>query len=566
MLSTEHSQVFLHAWTGNLEKGMGFVEERYSSAVVTRLDHRQLRESGWLGQLRKLTGLKGRAVVFYFRSLDDVKDPAIFLALHMLHGCRESVLADEAGQVQVITTRECMRRLPGLILAGAADAMTFAGTWLIFKWMRARAGRREHLAVKNGAPEIAYIYPYPLNRDFAGGATTHFLGFLQGVVENGATCTVFSGCRFPFDLPFPLEEIPVRRKRYIFWESLILSYNRLFAREAVRRLGGRKPGMVYQRHGRFVISGVLMARALRVPLVLEYNGSEVWMARHWDPVRFLPWLKLTEEIAIHSATLIVTVSDALKQELEAMGVPKKRILVNPNGVDPMKFSPEPKLRDEFRDRLGFLREHIVVAFAGSFSYWHGIEVLKTAIQRLSAQSEVLQGFGAARDKLRFLLIGKGPLHVEMRTALHEFEADGFVTFTGSVPHEDMPGYLNAADILVSPHVPMPDGRPFIGSPTKLFEYMAIGKAIVASRLDQLEMVLEHQRTALMVEPGYPNELANAILIAAGDDQLRQQLGASARDAALANYTWKRNTADTLVAAGLRPVSTQDSTQLLHQAN
>ena len=83
-------------------------------------------------------------------------------------------------------------------------------------------------------------------------------------------------------------------------------------------------------------------------------------------------------------------------------------------------------------------------------------------------------------------------------------------FTGALPHDKVAEYLDAADILVSPHIPMPDGSRFFGSPTKLFEYMAMGKAIVASRLEQLAEILEHDRTAWLVTPGNTEELAEAI--------------------------------------------------------
>jgi glycosyltransferase involved in cell wall biosynthesis len=103
-------------------------------------------------------------------------------------------------------------------------------------------------------------------------------------------------------------------------------------------------------------------------------------------------------------------------------------------------------------------------------------------------------------------------------------------------------YLDASDILVSPHVPMPDGSRFFGSPTKLFEYMAMGKAIVASRLDQLAEVLEHERTALLVAPGNAEELAQAIRRLALNPAERESLGAAARQAAVEHHDWARNVA------------------------
>jgi glycosyltransferase involved in cell wall biosynthesis len=87
-------------------------------------------------------------------------------------------------------------------------------------------------------------------------------------------------------------------------------------------------------------------------------------------------------------------------------------------------------------------------------------------------------------------------------------------------------------------VPLADGSEFFGSPTKIFEYMAMGKAIVASRLGQIGEVLAG--TALLVEPGNVEELAAAIVKLVDSDELRAQLGAKAREVAERDFTWKHN--------------------------
>ena len=216
-----------------------------------------------------------------------------------------------------------------------------------------------------------------------------------------------------------------------------------------------------------------------------------------------------------------------------VGVSTERILVNPNAVDPEWFHPAcggAKLR---RD-LGIRAQDLVVCFLGTFSYWHGVAVLEQAIRSLLDKTK-----NAGRAQ-KFLLIGDGPLAPQLRSELEPYTRDGSVIFTGAIPHQAVRAYLDAADILVSPHVPMPGGRPFFGSPTKLFEYMAMGKAIAASALDQIADVLEHGRTALLVKPGDPGELAESIQRLAADAQLRAELGRNARETALARHTWRRN--------------------------
>jgi glycosyltransferase involved in cell wall biosynthesis len=89
---------------------------------------------------------------------------------------------------------------------------------------------------------------------------------------------------------------------------------------------------------------------------------------------------------------------------------------------------------------------------------------------------------------------------------------------------------------------MPDGSRFFGSPSKLFEYMAMGKAIIASKLDQLAEVLEHGGTGWLVEPGNDVELSNAIELLAGNPALRCTLGQNARGEVVHKHTWQHNAA------------------------
>jgi glycosyltransferase involved in cell wall biosynthesis len=373
---------------------------------------------------------------------------------------------------------------------------------------------------------------------------SHVRGFLSGLAEAGARCEIYSGCPLPSE-QFAVKVFPARRQFFVFWESLMLTYNLRFVRSVYAELKGCRARAFYQRHGRFVVAGALLARRLRIPLVLEYNGSEVWLAENWDPSRFKPWLRLCEDVALAAASLVVVVSEPLREELIHRGIPPQRILVSPNAVDPAVFRPECG-GESVRKRFGFGPADVVVGFLGTFGYWHGVEVLQLAIQILledpARRSE--------SKRLRFLLVGDGLLRAEMIRALQSHQEAGRVIFTGAIPHGQVPAHLDACDILVSPHVPMRDGRAFFGSPTKLFEYMAMGKAIAASRLDQLAQVLEHKKTAWLVTPGDARELADALDRLAGNAELRRHLGGNARRVAVEQHTWCGNAARLLDRAGI----------------
>jgi glycosyltransferase involved in cell wall biosynthesis len=113
-------------------------------------------------------------------------------------------------------------------------------------------------------------------------------------------------------------------------------------------------------------------------------------------------------------------------------------------------------------------------------------------------------------------------------------------FTGIIPHSDAPKYLAACDILVSPHLGFESKGKFFGSPTKLFEYMAMGKAIVASRLEQIGEIIIDGVNGLLHTPGSAEELAEKILLLTRDASLRKRLGSKAHADVTAQYTWDIN--------------------------
>jgi glycosyltransferase involved in cell wall biosynthesis len=527
-----HDRVYLILLSGQLEEATRFVAARYDGCECVPLPTRKLREGGWQGQIRALRKLKGKALVFFCKSLADWPEQQLVLWLSVLHRCRETILVDSSGCILVGTRWALIRGLPRAVASVLSDLFVFVIAWCVIRMLRTT--RRSISADwQPQGLDLFYLYPYPLNFPLAGGAVSHVTGFLGGLSSCRAHCEIFSGTTLPPN-EFSVHLVPAKRRLFFFRESKLLSYNVRFVVTVWRRLRGRRAGFLYQRHGRFVFAGALLSLFLGLPLVLEYNGSEDWFADHWDPARFRSWLRLCEQVSIERSHLIVVVSEALRQELLRRGVPGEKILLNPNGVDPVVFQPG-RGGQETREQLGLCPSDIVVCFVGTFHYFHGIKVLEQAIQRLlhDETNEMIV------KSLRFLLVGDGILRAEMRAYIKPHAANK-VFFTGLIPHSSIPAYLDAADILVSPHVPMPDEKPFIGSPTKLFEYMAMGKGIIASNMDQLSSVLKHGSTAWLVEPGNVSELVSAIVLLAQNAALRNRLGENARASALANHTWQQN--------------------------
>ena len=291
----------------------------------------------------------------------------------------------------------------------------------------------------------------------------------------------------------------------------------------------RSADAIYQRHVRFSLVGPLLARLSGKPLILEYNGSEDFAARHWNPATPLSRrIGACESAALAAAARIVVVSEVDYRSLNGRGVDPERLILNPNGVDAKRFATGGG--SDVRLRYGIGDDRLLVGFIGSFGPWHGAPVLARAFVEVA---ERIPG-------LHLLLVGAGHELEPTLQILRDADLDGRVTVTGQVLPREIPGHLDACDILVAPHVPLPDGVEFYGSPTKLFEYMAAAKAIVASRLGQIGDVLEDGVSALLVDPGDAPMLAEALHRLAGAPELRRRLGATARRHAIDRHSWRLN--------------------------
>ena len=136
---------------------------------------------------------------------------------------------------------------------------------------------------------------------------------------------------------------------------------------------------------------------------------------------------------------------------------------------------------------------------------------------------------------RFLVIGDGPACEGLRARAVELGVADRLIITGVVPHERLPEYVSAIDIALQPAV-----TPY-ASPLKLFEYMALGRAIVAPDTENIREILEHEVDSLIFPAGNVAALADAIRRLSLDDALRARLGAAAAAKIVdRGLTWQRN--------------------------
>jgi Glycosyl transferases group 1/Glycosyltransferase Family 4 len=362
-----------------------------------------------------------------------------------------------------------------------------------------------------------------------GGSVAHTAGVVGGLEQAGVAVQVVSSDRLPGVVA--ATDLAPPEMWFDGWlrEVEDLAYNVAFLGAALKSARRRPPQAIYQRHTTFNCAGAVLSRVLRLPLVLEFNSSELWKGRYWGGLHLARAAALVERINLRAADRVVVVSRVLADYVRSTGVAEEKLLVNPNAVDPTRFRPDVD-GSEIRQRLGLESSSIVVGFSGTFGNWHGIPALAEALARVCD----------ARSNVRWLLIGDGPLRPLVDDAVHAHGLADRVSQPGLVPHADMPAYLAACDVLVSPHGRQADGGEFFGSPTKLFEYMAAGRPIVASAVGQIAEVLQHEQSALLVPPEDPGALSAAIVRLVDDACLRVRLGKAAREAAVERHTWRQN--------------------------
>lgn len=306
------------------------------------------------------------------------------------------------------------------------------------------------------------------------------------------------------------------------FEVLQIAYNAVALWRLIHAVRDFKPDLIYERYALFSFAGVMWAKRCGIALILEVNTpyAHAW-ARYFGLhlQRLARWI---ERRTLLAADQIITVTHAQRNMLQGMGIAASRITVSHNAIDPNWFCDDRHRDSQFRKRLG-LRE-VVVGFVGTMNRWQGIPQFTEVIRSVLAQC----------PNVSFLFVGDG----EFRPVLESFCRDngflGRVVITGRKPHNEVPRLVAAMDIAV-----LLDSNEY-GSPMKIFEYWAMGKAVIAPSVEPVLEVLRHDETGLLIEPGNVAQMTENIVQLAHDLHLRQRLGRAGRDYVVSHHTWRDN--------------------------
>ena len=292
------------------------------------------------------------------------------------------------------------------------------------------------------------------------------------------------------------------------------------------------PDVIYERSFSPKI-GVILSKILRKPLVVEINGiveEEAKLQGTYINHKFTKNIRMKfRQLFFKSVNKIVAVTPGIKEDLyKRYNIPADKIVVIPNGANTDIFRPMDQAN--VKEELGLEQRSKYVCFVGNLAPWQGVEYL------IQASPIVLEKVSEAK----FLIIGDGMMRSELESMVKKLGLQDKFLFTGSIPFEHVPKYINASDVCVAPFTRVRNEK--IGlSPLKLYEYLACGKPVVGSNIKGVGDFLEDSNVGIsFVSEDYIG-FARALIKLLPDRELIDTMGENGRKVVVEKYSWKNTT-------------------------
>jgi len=375
--------------------------------------------------------------------------------------------------------------------------------------------------------EAAVVHPPILmfnQKDLSvpSGETTHIVELARALSELGERVTVISPRvgRYQGELPFTVRYLPVpsrpRAARLLALEAVLWPW--LLTRPEI----WRRRAFIYVRKGLFMLAPLLVARAFRLPSILEVNGAEGESAQLYGLSRLTVGIMLSlSRIAYRLARHIITVTPGLANYIEQAGaVPADKISVLHNGANTNLCRPQD--REACCAKLGLPPDRRYIVFTGHMAHWHRLDLL------VDAMPQVIK----AVPEAHLLFVGQGSEVPVVQERLATLGLAHHATFQGPVPFTEVPDWVGAATVCVA--LATIDRL----SPIKLFEYMACGRPVVVTDAVGLAEPVRGSGCGPVCKPEPADLAAGLISVLQEDAAGWSALCRRAREAAVSQYSWQ----------------------------
>ena len=311
------------------------------------------------------------------------------------------------------------------------------------------------------------------------GDAVHVLELVRNLTTLGHEVRLMAGGRPPDSEPFRFSPAPRST-----WRQLLLAF----------RLARGWADVVYERRTSPKVAWTISSLT-GIPFVVEINGvlrEEV----HASATRNFTGsvrVRLRRRM-LRQAAAVVAVSEGVRRSIITdLGVGDDRVWTVPNGANTEVFRPMDKL--ESRRSLGIRPTDRVICYVRSLAPWQGVRHLLAASARLKHKGV----------EQMVLILGTGPEESHLKAYAEKLGISTSVQFVGAPSNSRVPVYVNAADVCTAPFETTRRA-----SPIKIFEYLACGKPVVASDVDEVGSFLRQTGSGVVVEPANPEVLSEAI--------------------------------------------------------
>ncbi|MBI5570611.1 MAG: glycosyltransferase family 4 protein, partial [Desulfomonile tiedjei] len=241
----------------------------------------------------------------------------------------------------------------------------------------------------------------------------------------------------------------------------------------------------------------------------------------WRLLSFLYYYLRWELPVARKCDALIAVSDEVARSIPAWcGVSADKVYTVYNGVDVEAFAPDSSMRETLRKQYSISPDDRLIIFLSHVTKQKGLHLLLASLLDVLAQ----------HGRTKLLVAGEGDYLSEARGLVDTMGLRSHVIFAGHVPHERTADYLNASDLYVLPTLRQ-EGLPF-----SLVEAMACQKPVIASRIGGIPSVVRHEINGLLVTPGDPDSLCQAIVRVLADKELAASLSRKARETVVAGYS------------------------------
>lgn len=317
--------------------------------------------------------------------------------------------------------------------------------------------------------------------------------------------------------PFPVRLLNLHMPFNLFWTIWIVC-------RALRE----KINLLIVRELPLALPAYLAAKILRVPILMDMRENYPAAIQAWGKKKF--WHRISRDVKLVSALEkfivpkmehIFVVVDEQKARVAGLGVPTDKITVNMN-------TPTHDFVEKAKSLLNVTKPEnprMTLMYIGEVTRHRGID-------------EILQAFRKVVDRncdLLFRIVGEGNHLQNIKSQVKNLQLQDYVKIESYYPADKVPEVIYDSDIGIINHLKTQHTETTI--PNKLFEYMALGKPVIASNVGPIRRILEKENCGILVDPADTSELSQAIIQLYDSPQDRKEMGQNGHRAVCREYNW-----------------------------